>query len=156
MTPKCRTSWFFFFVIQTKIYVGGPVGKRLSCAARCWLLNVFSLVSFLQSWRVSEYLTSGDLCPSWFKLLISTARMTAPANCTPVCLLTRRLALPLSKVRSASDYNPFPSSLWFSFATSWQQLFQLISHEVATSQRRPGRLCTDPASISSALFDWVF
>ena len=114
-----------------------------------------NLVSQLRSWCASERLTSADLCPSRFMGLISTPRMTAPANCTSVCPLTQRLASLLSKVRSGSDYNPFPSSLCVSFATSWQQLFQLISLEIATSRRRRGHLCGDPASISDALFDWV-
>lgn len=116
----------------------------------CW-----NLVSVLHSWCVSERLTFADLCPSWFMGLILTLRMTASVNCTSVCPLTQRPARLLSKVRSGSDYNPFPSLLWVSFATSWQQLFHLISLEIATSHRRQGHLCGDPASISKALFDWV-
>lgn len=152
-----------------KIHVQPPLAKWLYCENRCGLqiysYHIFAdtvshlacgnLVSLLHSWCASEYLTSADLCPSRFMLLISTPRMTAPANCTSVCPLTQRPARLLSKVRSGSDYNPFPSSLWFSFATSWQQLFQLISLEIATSRRRRGHLCSDPASISNALFDGV-
>lgn len=62
----------------------------------------------------------------------------------------------LSRVRSASDYNPFPSSLCLSFATSWQQLFQLTSHEIAASRRET---CTSrrwPRIQSASLsFDWA-
>lgn len=106
----------------------------VSHLARC------NLVSLLRSWFASQHLTSADLCPSRFMWLISTPRMTAPANCTSVCPLTQRPARLLSKVRSGSDYNPFPSLLWVSFTTSWRQLFRLISLEIATSRRRRGSL----------------
>lgn len=79
-------------------------------------LACFNLVSLPRSWCASQHLTSADLCPSRFMWLVSTPRMTAPANCTSVCLLTQRPARLLSKVRSDSDYNPFPSLLWVSFA----------------------------------------
>lgn len=59
-------------------------------------------------WCASEHLTSADLRPSRFTRLISTPRMTAPANCTSACPLTQRPARLLSKVRSGSDFNPFP------------------------------------------------
>lgn len=71
----------------------------------CW-----NLVSVLYSWCANERLTFPNLCPSRFTGLISTLRMTASVNCTSVCPLTQRLARLLSKVRSGSDYNPFPRS----------------------------------------------
>lgn len=141
-----------------KTYVDLPVLRMHSFhifAGTVSHLACWNLVSVLHSWCANEHLTFADLCPSRFTGLISTLRMTASVNCTSVCPLTQRLARLLSKVRSGSDYNPFPSLLWVSFATSWQQLFHLISLQIATSRRRRGHLYGDLASISEALFDWV-
>lgn len=130
----------------------------LVCASDKFIFSHFSILKILFP-CVSGSLTSADPCPSRFKWPILTLRMAAPANCTSVCPLTQRPARLLSKVRSGSDYNPFPSWLSVSCATSWQQLFQLISLEIATSRPRQkgggGHLRGDPASISNALFDWV-
>lgn len=105
------------------------------------LLHIFAAVSqrpspvpLLHSSYAWECLTFADLCPSRFTRNISTLRMTASTNCTSVCPLTQEQPRLLSKVRSSSDYNPFPSLLWVLFVTSWQQLFQLISLEIAGSQ----------------------
>lgn len=109
----------------------------------------------LHHWCAKEPLTSVDLYVSRFMGFILTLRMTAPANATSVCPLTQRLTSLLSKVRSRSDYNPFASSCYVSFGTSWQPLFQLISHKIATIHWRQGHLCCDPTSVSTALFDWA-
>lgn len=155
-------------ILLMKRYALSPIIKMTLLLKQMWLLCSFhtfsdivlelafcNLLSVLPIWCTGELLTSADLRPSRFTWLLSTPRMTAPANYTSVCPLTQRLSCLLSKVRSGSDYNPFPSLLWVSFATSWQQLFHLISHQIATSHTRRAHLCSDPASISCTLFDWA-
>lgn len=148
-------------ICLTTLHKNDSVPKTHLCF-RCirftYLHSIFRLACcgflFLCSRRAREQLTSADLWPSRFTRLISTPRMTAPANCTSVCPLTQRPARLLSKVRSGSDYNLFPSSLCVSFTTSWQQLFRLISLEIATSRWRRRHLRSEPR-LNQRGFIWL-